>query len=176
MAARKTTRKTRSTTAKSAPNRTTTNAAAPKVTTARKTVKIAPSVPASTVLTAASTAAPTAKQATEMTQTPETSDATGLPVGPTHLRKKNLIDAIAERSGVKRRDAKASVEAALEIMGEAIADGRGLNLPGLGKLKVVRTKKLANAHVYVARIRQADNQGQADPDGSGKDPLAEAAE
>ncbi|MDU8926722.1 HU family DNA-binding protein [Alisedimentitalea sp. MJ-SS2] len=129
----------------------------PKVTAARETVKIAPKVAAK----------PGEAKAPEAAET-----KTEQP----HLRKRPLIDAIAKRSGVKRRDAKAAVEAALEIMGEAIADGSGLNLPGLGKLKVVRTKKLSNAHVYVARIRQADKSARPDPETGGKDPLAEAAE
>ena len=96
------------------------------------------------------------------------------------LRKRGLINEVAERSGVKRRDAKAAVEAALSVLGEAIAQGRGVNLPGLGKLKIMRTKKQANAHVYVTKVRQPLKQGttspENDPDTPPKDPLAEAAE
>jgi DNA-binding protein HU-alpha len=95
------------------------------------------------------------------------------------LRKKALLDEVAERSGIKRRDAKAALESALEILGEAIAAGQEINLPGFGKLKVTRTKKLANGQIYMSRIRQPI--AQAKPaTGAGatvaKDPLAEAAE
>ena len=70
------------------------------------------------------------------------------------LRKKEFIDAVVSRSGIKRRDAKAVIEAALVVIGEAVADGRGTNLPGLGKLKITKRKRVANAHVSTVRIRQ----------------------
>ncbi len=103
------------------------------------------------------------------------------------LRKKDLIETVAERSGVKRRDAKAALEAALELLGEAIAEGRSINLPGFGKLKVTRTKQLTNGKVFMTRIRQPNDTGgtgggasgeNGDESGpaAGKDPLAEAAE
>ena len=112
-------------------------------------------------------------------------------VASTTLRKKALIEAVTERSGVKRRDAKAALESALELLGEAIAAGKQINLPGFGKLKVNRTKQLANGQVFIARIRQpVVSEGTAkggedddDTDTAGKagkaavkDPLAEAAE
>lgn len=92
------------------------------------------------------------------------------------LRKRGLISEVAARSGMKRGDAKAAVESALAVLGEAIADGRGLNLPGFGKLKVVRTKKQAKAHVFVTKLRQPFATPEGDGDDGPKDPLAEAAE
>ncbi|WP_322865697.1 HU family DNA-binding protein [Aquicoccus sp. G2-2] len=91
---------------------------------------------------------------------------------PPALRKKELLTAVVARSGVKRRDAKATLEAALEIMGETIADGRDMNLPGFGKAKVARSKKLTRGSVYVTRIRQPELNADDTPN----DPLAEAAE
>lgn len=102
------------------------------------------------------------------------------------MRKKELVDAVVSRSGVKPRYVKPAVDALLAEIGAAIAEGRDLNLPGLGKVKVQRHKKLANGDVYVTRIRQpkARPAGPTGPDagaetGAGKDPkdpLAEAAE
>ena len=87
------------------------------------------------------------------------------------LRKAELIDMVVERSGVKKRYAKPAIEAALDILGDALADGRELNLKPMGKVKINRVKQLSNARVVTCRVRQALG---ADDDAN--DPLAEAAE
>ncbi|MFZ7090502.1 HU family DNA-binding protein [Primorskyibacter sp. 2E233] len=71
------------------------------------------------------------------------------------MKKKELIDLVVERSGVKKRDAKPAIEAALVILGQALADGRPLNLQPLGKVKVSNTKQKDNALVLNARVRQS---------------------
>lgn len=58
-------------------------------------------------------------------------------LGP-ELRKKELIDKVVKRSGIKKRDAKPVIESMLAVLGEALADSRELNLPDLGKVKVRR--------------------------------------
>lgn len=70
------------------------------------------------------------------------------------MRKKELIDLVVERSGVKKKDAKPVVEAMLVVLGEAIADSRELNLHPMGKLKVRRVKQMPNGRVMVTKIRQ----------------------
>ncbi|MYM55761.1 HU family DNA-binding protein [Thalassovita mangrovi] len=87
------------------------------------------------------------------------------------LRKAELIEMVVERSDVKKRYAKPVVEAALEILAEALADGRELNLKPLGKVKVNRLKQLSNARILTCRVRQTP-MGENDAN----DPLAEAAE
>ena len=86
------------------------------------------------------------------------------------LKKKELIDTVVARSGVKKRDAKPVVEAMLAVLGETIADGRELNLAPMGKLKITRMKKTTKAHIITTRLRRND-QHQADA----PDPLAQAA-
>lgn len=71
------------------------------------------------------------------------------------MRKKELIDAVVTRSGIKKRDAKPVVEAMLEVLGAALQEGRELNLQPMGKVKVKREKKMAEGKVLVTRIRQA---------------------
>jgi len=70
------------------------------------------------------------------------------------LRKKELIERVVERSGVKKKDAKPTIEAMLAVLGEALAAGEELNLQPLGKVMVKKTKELANAKMMVCRIRQ----------------------
>jgi len=94
--------------------------------------------------------------------------------GPT-LRKKDFVDRVTARSGVKRRDAKLAAEAALSVLGEAIENGESVNLPPFGKLRVNRTKTLANATVHVCRLRQpiARAGGGADAPDTAEEPAEE---
>ncbi len=91
-------------------------------------------------------------------------------VGP-ELKKKELIDIIVARSGVKKRDVKPVVDAMLAVLGETISDGREMNLAPLGKLKITRMKKTTKAHIITTRLRRTDPQPTDAPD-----PLAQAAE
>lgn len=97
----------------------------------RKTVK----VPTKTVAAPVATAAPVA-------------------AAPPMLRKKELIDRVVLRSGIKKKDAKPVIEAMLSVLGEALAADEVLNLQPLGKVMVKRTKELPNAKLMVCRIRQ----------------------
>lgn len=95
-----------------------------------------------------------------------------IPIVPQpELRKKELIDLAVERSGIKKRDAKPAIEAALAILGEALSEGRELNLAPFGKMKVTRMKKAGNGQIINARLRQPDEDKI-----NGQDPLAQAAE
>lgn len=70
------------------------------------------------------------------------------------LKKIDLIDAVVERSGIKKKFAKPAIEAALAVLGETLAEGRSLNLRPLGKVKIQRTKDVPNGKVMTVRVRQ----------------------
>lgn len=72
----------------------------------------------------------------------------------TDLKKKELIERIIAKNGMKRRDVKPVVETMLEVLGAAINDGETLNLQPLGKVMVKRTVDAPNAKVSVVKIRQ----------------------
>ena len=91
---------------------------------------------------------------------------------PDELRKKQLIDEVVERSGIKKKYAKPVVEAMLAVLGEAVAAGTTMNLQPLGKVMLQRTNEKASGRVSIVRIRQSGSGGQ----NPGKDPLASAAE
>jgi len=99
--------------------------------------------------------------------TAETGEA---PSGP-DLKKQELLQKVVTRSGIKKKDAKPVVEAMLEVLGEALADGRELNLQPFGKLKHNRTKETPTARIIVAKIRQSKKSGD-----TAKDTVAAAAE
>ena len=77
------------------------------------------------------------------------------------MKKQELIEKVVDRSDIKKKDAKPVIEAMLEVLGEALADGRELNLQPLGKFKLNRIKDTPNARVIVAKIRQSKNPGGA---------------
>lgn len=91
------------------------------------------------------------------------------------MRKKELIDLVVERSGIKKKDAKPVVEATLEILGEALAETRELNLQPLGKVKVRREKLMPNGRVMVTKIRQSMPNTNTSDDTDSND-VSEAAE
>lgn len=88
--------------------------------------------------------------------------------GP-ELKKRELLERVVTRSGVKKRDAKLVVEAMLAVMGEALAEGQELNLQPFGKLKINRVKESANGRILNCRLRQGAGDPQED-----KEVLAEA--
>lgn len=71
------------------------------------------------------------------------------------LKKKELIDLVVERSGIKKKDAKPVVEAMLAVLGETIAAGRELNLQPLGKLRINRAEEKSNGRIIVCKLRQS---------------------
>lgn len=56
------------------------------------------------------------------------------------LKLKDLVDQVAEATGNKKSDVKPVVEAVLSALGSALATGRALAVPPLGKVRVVKTK------------------------------------
>ena len=91
-------------------------------------------------------------------------------LGPV-MRKKELIDQVVKRSGIKKKDAKPVVESLLSVLGEALADNRELVLPPFGKVKVRREKQMPNGRVMVVKVRQS-----APPQPGPSDKVPDAAE
>ncbi|WP_297767638.1 HU family DNA-binding protein [uncultured Roseovarius sp.] len=80
--------------------------------------------------------------------------------GP-EMKKQELLSKVLERVETKKKFAKPVVEAVLEVLGNALADGRELNLEPLGKVKQNRVRDAANAHIIIAKIRQPKKSGKA---------------
>jgi nucleoid DNA-binding protein len=123
-------------------------------------------------------AAPEATDAALPAEVVDAPDA-ATPSETPELKKKDLIAQVVQRSGVKKKFAKPVIEALLVVLGDAIAEGRELNLQPLGKVKVTNTKSVANGKVMNTRIRQSDAaRGAVESTGedSGKETLADPAE
>lgn len=78
-------------------------------------------------------------------------EGTPEPKGGT-LKLKELLDQVATSTGSRKPDVKATVEATLSALGEALATGRSLAVPPLGKLRVVKNKGPA----LTLKLRLAD--------------------
>ena len=90
------------------------------------------------------------------------------------VKKPEFIDRAVERCDVKKRDAKPAIEAALAVLSEALIKGEELNLPPLGKLRVMKSKDLGEgAKVLTLKLRtMKDGAGQ----GAGNAVIADAAD
>lgn len=89
----------------------------------------------------------------KLTQTaPEPADE------PRLIKKPELLEAVVARTGLKKRDVKPAVEAALAVLGDALREGAEVNLPPLGKLRVVKTRALDGGAVAMTlKLRTPKN-------------------
>ena len=131
----------------------------PKTTTARRTPKTA--------------AKPTKKPALIQPVKPAApaADPVELQVSLPEMKKPALVEKAVEMSGVKKRYAKPAIEAALAILGEALKEGRDLNLQPMGKVMAKNSKETGSGKVINARIRQSKRVAAAE-----KETLADPAE
>ena len=120
--------------------------------------------PRKTAPAARTTRARTAKTATTAKAQPKPTLVTVAEptVAAPELKKRDFVNLVVERSGIKKKDAKPAVEAALAILGEALSEGRELNLVPMGKVKVTKVETKANGQLVVCRIRQPHETGQND--------------
>lgn len=88
------------------------------------------------------------------TSTPEPVAAPPAPM----MKKPELLDAVVARTNLKKRDVKPAVEAALAVILETLRGGTDVNLPPLGKLRVVKSKDLdGGAAVLTLKLRTQKN-------------------
>ncbi|MFN3282184.1 MAG: HU family DNA-binding protein [Tabrizicola sp.] len=113
----------------------------------------------------AKTAAKVRKSATRAKPGPEASEKPALRVveaeaeasptatgGSVTVKLKDLVDQVAEATGSRRADIRPTAEALLAAMGAALAAGKALAIPPLGKLRVVKNKGPA----LTVKLRLAD--------------------
>jgi hypothetical protein len=165
-----------------------------KTTTTAKTPKAAKATPAkatpagpkrrSTAKTEKPAAAPEAAPEARphlraVAPVPEAAKAPELPkadaAGDTRFKRTDLIEAVAQRTALKRGDAKVVLDLVLEELGRALDRTDELVLPPLGKLSVKRRKPDAEGpDVLTLKLRRpgpatakAGESPLADPDEDG---------
>ncbi|MBZ4023145.1 hypothetical protein CKO11_11810 [Rhodobacter sp. TJ_12] len=90
------------------------------------------------------------------------------------VRKKEIVDRVALRSGAKRAVARDMTEAVLGVLSEALARGETLVLPPLGKIAVQRQADKPTGEVLHLKLKRIGSGTGAKKDAeSAQDPLAE---
>lgn len=90
------------------------------------------------------------------------------------LKLKDFVDRAADRSGVKKKDAKPAIEAALAVLAEAIEKGEELRLPPLGKLKIAKTRDVPGGKMITLKLRTGSGPGAGAAEKDADDPLADS--
>lgn len=86
------------------------------------------------------------------------------------LKKKDFYERAAGKSGIKKPDAKAAIDATLATLAEALSAGQEVIIPPLGKIKMTREKATKQGRILMLRLQlDAGDKG-------GSEPLADAAE
>ncbi|MEC7761030.1 MAG: HU family DNA-binding protein [Pseudomonadota bacterium] len=128
-----------------------------------------------------STKKPTAKPEADATvaDTPSTTTAVqgvtrAMPTGEGEksgkVVKKDLIDRVIARSGVKPRYVRPVIDALLVELGEMLEEAETLQLQPLGIVKVQRRKDVDDGEVIITKVKRKKDTPEGD------DPLAAAAE
>lgn len=68
------------------------------------------------------------------------------------LRMKDMVERVMDRTGLKKGEVKASVEATLAVLGEALESGEDINTPGLGKMRVTREKPTPRGRMMMVKL------------------------
>ncbi|WP_102226483.1 HU family DNA-binding protein [Acidimangrovimonas sediminis] len=79
------------------------------------------------------------------------------------LGKKELFQRVTAATGAKKKDARLIAEATLAILGQALSEGEELNLPPLGKMRIVRSRDGGGAEVFTLKLRRKTGVGSAQP-------------
>ncbi len=90
------------------------------------------------------------------------------------LKLRDLVGKVVATTGVKKPQVRSTIDAVLKELGAALAAGQVLNLPGLGKARVVRAAEVPGG-VMTIKLRQP-NPNAEKPADSAAEPLAEAGE
>lgn len=88
------------------------------------------------------------------------------------LKLRELVSRVVDATGAKKKDAKTVVEATLVQLGEALAKGEELNLPGVGKVRVARSVDKDGRAMMTLKVRSPGAGKKKEP----KEALAESEE
>jgi nucleoid DNA-binding protein len=86
------------------------------------------------------------------------------------VKLRMLVDQVVKATGAKKKGVKELVEATLARIGEALARGDELNLPGFGKLRVVKSDDKDGTTIMTLKLRQTTARANG---GTAKETLAD---
>ena len=88
------------------------------------------------------------------------------------LKLRELVTRVTETTGGKKKGVKEIVEATLTALGDALAKGQELNLPGVGKVRVVKSVDREGRSMMTLKVRGTGTPKPKQP----KEALAEETE
>ncbi|NEX44776.1 HU family DNA-binding protein [Pseudotabrizicola algicola] len=88
------------------------------------------------------------------------------------LKLRQLVDRVVETTGAKKKGVKDIVEATLAALGDALAKGEELNLPGVGKVRVAKSVDREGRSMMTLKVRGSGTPKPKQP----KEALADAEE
>ena len=89
------------------------------------------------------------------------------------VKLKDLVDRVTATTGAKKPQVRAVIDAMLKEMGDALAASQVLNLPGFGKLRVVRAAETPTGAMTLKLRRGTAGGAKAE---GGAEPLAQPGE
>lgn len=89
---------------------------------------------------------------------------------PDQLRIKELLERVAVATDLNKNKVRAIAEATLNELGKALAAGEGVNLPQLGKIRIVNTRTEEQGMILTLKLRRMNM--SADAASAEKQPLA----
>jgi nucleoid DNA-binding protein len=109
-----------------------------------------------------SSAAKPAPAPEPVTEPAAAADAAGAPAAEKapSLKIKDLVTRVTEATGAKRKDVKVMVEATLKVLGEAMARGEDMNLPGFGRTRITRSAEKDGAAHLTMKVKRAPHRAK----------------
>ncbi len=151
---------------------------APKKPAAKAPAK-SPAKPAAKAPGTAAVKAPAVAKSQPVAPTPSPAAAPQTPVAQVKTRVqpkgesfklRMLVDQVVKATGAKKKGVKDMVEATLSGIGQALARGDELNLPGFGKVRVVKSDAKDGTAIMTLKLRQGSStSGQKGLAASGDD-------
>lgn len=75
-------------------------------------------------------------------------------VKPAMTRKPEFVERVVARSGLKKRDIKAALDAVLAELAETLLRGDEIALPPMGRIRTIKTREVGGgAHVMTLKLR-----------------------
>jgi nucleoid DNA-binding protein len=89
------------------------------------------------------------------------------------LRSKDLLDRVAAATDLGKNKVRSIVEATLTELGKALEAGEGVNLPQLGKIRIVNSRREDQGTIMTLKLRRSAAKPDKD---AANEALAEAGE
>lgn len=80
-------------------------------------------------------------------------DSDGDENGTEAFKRRDLVQLVSERAGVKKSDARDLMDVILDEIAKALHEGKDLHLPPIGKISIKRRAEQANGDVLTAKIK-----------------------